>query len=254
MKYPTASVRRGNRVYLGVCAILAVVILTIAGVNYVNLATARAGRRIHEIGVRKALGAHRGQLIRQLLTESLLLSVGATVIGAAIAEVAAPLIASAGRLDLALPHMRWTTPSWAGAAALALGIGLAAGAYPAWAVARLQPFAAVRGGAVGGARFRRGLVVVQFTATAAMMTMSLLIWDQVDFIQSLLRQGSDPEFQPEQVVVIENKALTPGSGQDLQDRASPGTAASSPWDLVPQYRERVSGRRNSSKPEGRESR
>ena len=49
--------------YLALCAILAVVILTIAGVNYVNLATARAGRRIHEIGVRKALGAHRGQLI-----------------------------------------------------------------------------------------------------------------------------------------------------------------------------------------------
>ena len=52
------------------CAILAVVILTIAGVNYVNLATARAGRRTHEIGVRKALGAHRGQLMRQLLSES----------------------------------------------------------------------------------------------------------------------------------------------------------------------------------------
>ena len=62
------------------CAILAVVILTIAGVNYVNLATARAGRRIHEIGVRKALGAHRGQLMRQLLSESVLLSSAATVL------------------------------------------------------------------------------------------------------------------------------------------------------------------------------
>ena len=205
---PNSLGASGNRIYLGVCAILAVVILTIAGVNYVNLATARAGRRIHEIGVRKALGAHRGQLIRQLLTESLLLSVGATVIGAAIAEVAAPLMPSVGGFDLTLP-MQWTTLACAGAAALALGIGLAAGAYPAWAVARLQPFAAVRGGSVGGVRFRRGLVVAQFTATAAMMTMSLLIWDQVDFIQSLLRQGADSQFQPEQVVVIENKALTP---------------------------------------------
>ena len=60
---PNSLGASGNRIYLGVCAILAVVILTIAGVNYVNLATARAGRRIHEIGVRKALGAHRGQLI-----------------------------------------------------------------------------------------------------------------------------------------------------------------------------------------------
>ena len=59
---PSSVSSGGNPMYLVLCAILAVAILTIAGVNYVNLATARAGRRIHEIGVRKALGAHRGQL------------------------------------------------------------------------------------------------------------------------------------------------------------------------------------------------
>ena len=83
----------GNPMYLvALCAILAVVILTIAGFNYVNLATARAGRRIHETGVRKALGAHRGQLMRQLLSESVLLSTAATVLGVAMAEVMSLLL------------------------------------------------------------------------------------------------------------------------------------------------------------------
>ncbi len=84
--------KKGNSTYLVVCALLAVVILAIAGVNYVNLATARAGRRIHEIGVRKALGAHRGQLIRQLLSESVLMSTAATVLGAVLAGAMLQLI------------------------------------------------------------------------------------------------------------------------------------------------------------------
>ena len=199
---------RGNPMYLALCAILAVVILTIAGVNYVNLATARAGRRIHEIGVRKALGAHRGQLMRQLLSESVLLSVGATVLGAVLTEVLIVLIPVITGSDFQLPYLHWTISTCAGAVALAVGVGLAAGIYPAWVVARFQPATAVRGGRVGGALLRRGLVVAQFTVTAALMTMTLLIWHQLDYFQNLLRENSTLGFEPEQVVVIKNLALT----------------------------------------------
>ena len=110
------------------CAILAVVVLTIAGVNYVNLATARAGRRIREIGVRKALGAHRGQLMRQLLSESVLLSVGATVLGVAMAEVLSLLLPVIAGADFELPHLHWTISTYIGAVVLAVGVGLVAGA------------------------------------------------------------------------------------------------------------------------------
>ena len=201
-------IRGGNPMYLVICAILAVVILTIAGVNYVNLATARAGRRIHEIGVRKALGAHRGQLMRQLLSESVLLSAAATVLGIVMAEVMVLLLPAITGFNFEWSALRWTSSTYAGAAALAVGVGLIAGAYPAWVVARFQPATVVQGGRVGGVRLRRGLVVAQFTVTAALMTMTLLIWHQVDYIQSLLRENSILGAKPEQVVVIENKALT----------------------------------------------
>ena len=207
-KVYSGVIRGGNPMYLVLCAILAVVILTIAGVNYVNLATARAGRRIREIGVRKALGAHRGQLMRQLLSESVLLSTAATVLGVAMAEVMVLLLPAIVGFDFEWSALRWTISTYAGAAVLAVGVGLAAGAYPAWVVARFQPTAAVRGGRVGGVLLRRGLVVTQFTATMALLTMTLLIWHQVDYIQNRLRENSILGAEPEQVVVVVNRGLT----------------------------------------------
>ena len=200
--------KKGNSTYLVVCALLAVVILAIAGVNYVNLATARAGRRIHEIGVRKALGAHRSQLIRQLLSESLLTSTAATVLGAALAAAMLQLIPAIAGSAFDLPSLDWSISTYAGAAVLAAGVGVAAGAYPAWVVARMQPMSNLGGGRVGGARLRRGLVVTQFTATTALLTMTLLMWHQLDFTQDLLRENSILGSDPEQVVVVRNRGLT----------------------------------------------
>ena len=205
---PSSIGPSGNPMYLALCAILAVVILTIAGVNYVNLATARAGRRIYEIGVRKALGAHRGQLIGQLLSESVLLSTAATVLGVAMAEIVIRLLPAIVGFDFEWSSLRWTISTYAGAVVLAVGVGLVAGAYPAWVVARFQPTAAVRGGRVGGVLLRRGLVVTQFTATTALLTMTLLIWHQVDYIQDRFRENSILGAEPEQVVVVQNRALT----------------------------------------------
>ena len=107
-----------------------------------------------------------------------------------------PVIAGSG---FELPQLRWTTSAYAGAAALAVGVGLVAGAYPAYVVARFQPTATVR-----GARLRQGLVVAQFTVTAALLTVTLLMWHQVDYIQNLLRKDSVLGLESEQVVVVHN--------------------------------------------------
>lgn len=196
--------------YVFLCATVAVLILVIAAVNYVNLATARARRRAREIGVRKSLGAHRGQLMRQLLGESVLLCAAATALAGVLAEVAIPLFPSL--VGIVVPELNWTVLLWVQAAALASLLGLAAGAYPAWVVSRFQPAAmAGHGDAIGGARLRRGLVVVQFTVTAALMTITLVVWQQLDYIQTR-RLGLDLE----RVVVIENRALEPQQAQTLK--------------------------------------
>ena len=99
-----------------------------------------------------------------------------------------------------------------------MGVGLVAGAYPAWVVARFQPAAVVRGRSRGRcASCVKGLVVAQFTVTAALLTMTLLMWHQVDYIQDLRREGSALEFEPEQVVVVEQTQNDGGSGPNLQD-------------------------------------
>ena len=202
-EFPNGIGLRGNPMHLALFATLAMVLLTIAGFNYVNLATARAQARMHEIGVRKALGAHRGQLIRQLLSESVLMSVGATLLGVVMAQTVIPLLPAIGEVDLELSP-RWTLSTCAGAALLAVAVGLAAGAYPAWVVACFQPTVLERGGRIGGARLRRGLVVAQFTVTATLMTMTLLMWHQVSFIQNMVRQSTVLGSEPEQVIIVYN--------------------------------------------------
>ena len=193
----------GNPMHLALFATLAMVLLTVAGFNYVNLATARAERRLHEVGIRKALGAHRAQLIRQLLSESVLMSVGATLLGVAMAETVTLLRPAIGEVDLEWSST-WTFSTCAASAVLAIAVGLAAGAYPAWVVACFQPAVLERRGRIGGARLRRGLILAQFTVTATLMTMTLLIWHQVSFIQSMLRENSVLGLEPEQVVIVYN--------------------------------------------------
>ena len=214
-KSPTYTGPTGNPMHLALFATLAMVLLTIAAFNYVNLATARAQGRLQETGIRKALGAHRGQLVRQLLCESVLLSVGATLLGVAMAETVTPFLPAIGRIDLEWSSS-WTLSTCAGAAVLATAVGLAAGAYPAWVVACSQPAVLERGGRIGGARLRQGLILAQFTATATLMTMTLLIWHQVSFIQSMLRENSVLGPEPEQVVIIDNRM---GTGRLTADQA-----------------------------------
>ena len=139
-------------------------------------------------------------MIRQLLSESVLLSVGATLLGVVIAETVTPFLPAIGRIDLEWSSS-WTLSTCAGAGALATAVGLAAGAYPAWVVACSQPAVLERGGRIGGARLRQGLILAQFTATATLMTMTLVIWYQVSFIQSMFRENY---VEPQQVVIVYN--------------------------------------------------
>ena len=188
---------------------IALVILLIACINFVNLSTARSIQRANEVGVRKALGSHRGQLVRQFLTESVVQCVLAFVIALGLMAAARPYFQSMmqnpmslGVLDpwLVVPVLLLTV----------LLVGLAAGIYPALVMASYQPMAVLRGkihAGIKGRRFRAALVIFQLTASVGLLISAMVIQDQMRYMRN-----KPLGFNPQQVLVLQN--LQPlGSGR-----------------------------------------
>ena len=177
---------------------IAFFVLLMAGMNFINMATARSGRRAKEVAVRKVLGSRRQTLVRQFLLESTLLAVA----GLGLSQV---LVA------LALPHFNQVAQmrlSLAGGLAAGLGpillvatlgIGLLAGAYPALVISGFKPVKALRGRmhTGGQSKLRRVLVVLQFGISIALVFVSLMVARQTAFMKH-----RDPGFQKENVVTI----------------------------------------------------
>jgi putative ABC transport system permease protein len=181
-------------------ALIAVVILGMACINFTNLATAQAAQRAKEIGVRKAIGANRGQLLRQFLGESLLMAALATAVGSVLVELSLPafnaLLQKNLRFDLlqlavSLPLLLLT-----------LVVGVVAGLYPALYLSSHQPTAVLRGVVSCGKHglwLRNLLVIVQFSAAIALLVCTATLYLQVDFIRN-----QNPGYDHAQVVVLSN--------------------------------------------------
>ncbi|WP_174279922.1 ABC transporter permease [Sphingomonas bacterium] len=171
----------GDRAVVATLGIVGLLTLLIAIVNYVNLATARAGLRAREVAMRKVLGGTRFALVGQFLGEALATVALAALIGLALAEIALPFVNALGGTTLAIRYLGadGIVPPLA---ALVLAIGLVAGLYPAFVLSGFRPAAVLAstrapGGGRAGARLRGALVVVQFAiaiafaiATATMLT------------------------------------------------------------------------------------
>lgn len=163
--------------------IIAIFILLIACVNFMNLSTARASRRSREIGMRKVSGASRGQLIRQFLGESLLMSAIALIFALFLVQFLLPVFNDfAGitlTMSLADPKIVFTLIG------VTLFTGIIAGSYPALYLSSLKPITVMKGdGAKAGSNkwFRRGLVVFQFVLSAGLIISTLVIYRQLDFM------------------------------------------------------------------------
>ena len=166
--------------------IIALIILLIAGVNYVNLATAFSLRRAREIGVRKSTGARRGQIVGQFLSESLVLSAGAGLLGLGLTAIAVPLIKKNLHIDLAPdPSALWFVP--AAFLGVALATGVLAGLYPAFFMSGFRPVSVLKSGAVstrGSASLRKALVVFQFGISVALLVGTIVIYRQLHYMQT----------------------------------------------------------------------
>jgi len=174
---------------------VACLVLLLACINYANLAAGMSLMRAHEVGVRKVVGAGRGQLMRQYFAESMLLSFAALALAMLLWEILLPGLNSLrtvgsfeSRLDL--QYTPWTVVALAG---FGVVMGLVAGAYPALVQSRMQPVEIMQDRLQVRSRASRILVVVQFVASTVFLTTALVVDRQVDHWESL-DQGYDPQL------------------------------------------------------------
>ena len=188
----------GNVVYSYLLAGLALIVLAIACINYMTLAVGRCMGRAREVGIRKAMGAQRRQLMRQFWGEALLLSLLALAMGVALAEMFLPIFNDLARKSLSVPYL----DSWGTTLALVgmVGIaGLAAGSYPAMVLPRLKTVDVLKGQVRIGRRNKGSsvLVVVQYGLSIALMISAAMMFQQLDYMRK-----KDLGYRKEQVVVI----------------------------------------------------
>lgn len=181
--------------YVYVFSLAALFILLIASINFMNLATARAVRRAAEVGLRKALGAGRGQLARQFIGEAMLIAGIAALLAAVLVEALLPAFGLVSGKELAGGGLRhwWTL---LGIALTTIVVGGLAGAYPALYLSRFRPALVLKGRVdtpgTAASLFQRGLVVFQFVVAIALMVVTIVVVKQLDFMRSE-RLGFDKE-------------------------------------------------------------
>ena len=194
--YLTDENGRGWRAIVGLSAV-ALLVLLIASINFVNLSTARSLARAKEVGVRKTVGAVRWQLVGLFLSESALVALAATALGAVIAALCFTAFFNLADKPLVLPRP-WDVQTFGALLAVALVTGGLAGLYPAFALSSFRPTQALKGTLrLGGVGVRKGLVVTQFALAVVLLVGVLTVSRQMDFIFS-----KDLGFDQENVLVV----------------------------------------------------
>lgn len=182
---------------------IALFVLIIACINFMNLATARSERRAREVGIRKSIGSGRKELIGQFLGESILVSILAFIVAVVIVEVSLPLYNMLVDKQLFIDYS--ASPFWIFAACMILFTGVASGSYPAFYLSKFQPAQVLKGKLTttgrGGSLPRKVLVVLQFTISILLITGTLVIHQQIKHVEA-----RDLGYNQENLMVVETTA------------------------------------------------
>lgn len=192
----------GNLAYVYTFSAIGLFILLIAMVNYISLATARSAGRAKEIGVRKAVGSLRFQLIGQFLAESMLLSFLALLLSAGCIAAFLPVFNAVADKTLAIDFLNGKTVGLL--IGFALLIGILSGLYPAFILSRFKPAAVLKGAFTTsgkGVLLRKSLVVFQFTISMVMIVGTIVVYQQLQYMRH-----TQLGFNQEQVLSIPLKA------------------------------------------------
>ena len=176
----------GGRIdYVISLSVVAMIILIIACINFMNLATARSATRSREVGVRKVIGAHRTGLMVQFISESVLLSIMSLVFALAIVQLLLPFFNAVTDKDIALDLSNTYFSS--GLLLITLFCGLLAGSYPAFFLSSFKPAVVLKGNAqssLWGGGLRKALVIVQFTVSVILIIGSIVVYSQINYIRN----------------------------------------------------------------------
>jgi len=176
-----------NIVYVYVFSIIALFILLLACINFMNLTTARSVDRAKEVGVRKVVGAQRKQLILQFLTETMLLSFLSLFLTIALVRMVLPTFRTLSGKAIAFSLLNDIHIVFA-LLAITVIVGLLSGSYPAFMLSSFNPVRALKDGqrkVAGGALLRKGLVVFQFAISTILMAGTMIVYNQLEYLRSV---------------------------------------------------------------------
>lgn len=194
----------GNAATVYALSMVAVFILLIACINFMNLATARSARRAKEVGVRKVLGSQVAQLIFLFIGEAVLLSALAMIASLGIMELVLPAVNDLASKSISLEALA-NPRTIAGLLGFTVLVGILAGSYPAFVLSSFQPANVLKGevrSGMRGGRLRSVLVVIQFAISISLIVGTLSVYRQLQFIRA-----RDLGFDKEQMLVVDNTWL-----------------------------------------------
>jgi len=194
----------GNKNYIYIFMVIAVFILAMACINFMNLSTAKSTRRAREVGIRKVSGATKSKLINQFLSESILISLISLVVALLIVESILPAFRAFTARNLFLNYLEdpWTIPSLI---VMSFLIGIISGIYPSFVLSSFQPVKVLKGKYHQrsiGISVRNILVIIQFTISVFLIIGTIIVFRQLQMIQN-----KNLGFDKENIIVIKNAYL-----------------------------------------------
>ncbi|HEX8041545.1 MAG TPA: FtsX-like permease family protein, partial [Chryseosolibacter sp.] len=196
-----------------VLSTIAILILLLAAVNFMNLVTAKSTGRAKEVGMRKVIGAVRRQLIAQHLTESTLVTIFSAFIALVLVALLVPLLNTIYQRYADLQVLAQPS-SIAILGGLVLTVGILAGIYPAFVLSSFKPVMVLKGAfknSTAGIRLRKALVVLQFTISIALMVGTGIVYQQMKFIYT-----TDLGYNRDQVITIQQSGAAAGRATTLK--------------------------------------
>ncbi|HTI59877.1 ABC transporter permease [Mucilaginibacter sp.] len=240
-EYKNGVANSGFIDYVRIFSLIGVLVLLIAGINFVNLSTARSEKRAKEVGVRKAIGSQRKDLIFQFLTESTLITVISFFFCLLFVQLALPAFNLLASTSISVPF--GNVVFWLAMTGCVLITGLLAGAKPALYLSSFNPVKVLKGTISGGksnSLSRRVLVIVQFSCSIALIISTVIIYNQIQYAKdrptgyntnNLMATDMNDDLG-RNYVALKNELLRSGLVQSVTTASTPATAVNSHGDIT----------------------